>query len=651
MDLDNVLGDDGTPEAYAARIINTLNSWTEVSVSGSGVHILVKGRLPRHFTRHHLGGPVEVYPKDGGRFLLITGDTRPDLGSLDGLIEERHAELAELFLERPVSTIGTTGSDQVLPGGDLTADECSAVVAALEPAWMVGQRHQLGMAAAGLLAKTGVSEVQALEIVARLSSEDEQPWDREKTVRDTYDRHRGGLEFSGYSALRELMEPRKLSELSAALDTFTQRRNSDAITREQAGSDKPEGVDWAAGPQWPILDPAALYGLAGDIVRVIAPHTEGDPVALLVNILTMFGSAVGPAPHARVGATQHRPNLFAVQVGETSRARKGTVHHEVLLLMKLADPVWAARVLGGLSSGEGLIHAVRDPEWKVDKDGEPVLADPGVEDKRLLVAEPEFSSVLRVAGREGNILSELLRRAWDGDDLRTLTRNSPLSATSPHISILGHITKHELLRELTETYQANGFANRFQFYCVKRSQFLPHGGALPDAEVAALAHRVESALQTARARGVLRRDPETNRVWEAVYPALTAERPGMVGAITARAEAQVLRLSLLYALLDEADVIRRPHLEAALAIWQYAEDSARFIFGDATGDPIADRILQALRTNGGMTETQISELFGRNQKAGRLHQALALLLSARKVRTWQGESSGGRAPTYWEAVP
>ena len=403
-------------------------------------------------------------------------------------------------------------------------------------------------------------------------------------------------------------------------------------------------------PTPPVLDETALYGLAGDIVRAIEPHTEGDPVALLVNTLTMFGSAVGPTPRAMVGATRHRGNLFAVHVGETARARKGTAHNEVERIMALADPGWAARVMGGLASGEGLILAVRDSVWKV-KNGQQELADPGVEDKRLLAVEPEFSSVMRVAGRDGSTLSEVLRRAWDGIDLRVMTRTNPLTATSPHISMLGHITKAELLRELSETNQANGFANRFLFGYVRRSKLLPHGGALPESDVSSLANRVGNALSTARRLGTLRRDAETDRAWEAVYPALTAERPGMLGAITARAEAQALRLSFLYALLDGAAEVRRPHLEAALALWQYSEDSAAFIFGEAIGDPVADSILRALRSNGAITQTQLSELFGRNQSAGRLQQALVLLLSLGKVRTWQGESErGGRAPTWWEAT-
>ena len=47
----------------------------------------------------------------------------------------------------------------------------------------------------------------------------------------------------------------------------------------------------------------------------------------------------------------------------------------------------------------------------------------------------------------------------------------------------------------------------------------------------------------------------------------------------ARSEAQVIRLSLIYALLDSQDVITFPHLDAALAVWAYCEAWALRIFG------------------------------------------------------------------------
>jgi hypothetical protein len=189
------------------------------------------------------------------------------------------------------------------------------------------------------------------------------------------------------------------------------------IVRSDDGSDSPAhtmGSSQVLAPasrSWPTLDPAALHGLAGEVVHTIAPHTEGDPVAVLANILTMFGSAVGRDPHCSVGASCHGANEFVAHVGETARARKGAAHDEALRIMRAADPDWHARVMGGLSSGEGLIHAVRDPTWKIGKDGEQVIDDPGVEDKRLLAVEPEFSGVLRVAARDGSVLSETLRRA------------------------------------------------------------------------------------------------------------------------------------------------------------------------------------------------------------------------------------------------
>jgi hypothetical protein len=403
---------------------------------------------------------------------------------------------------------------------------------------------------------------------------------------------------------------------------------------------------------WPVLDEAAYLGLAGDIVHTIGPETEGDPVAVLINMLAMFGSALNRGPYAPVGATRHHANLFAVMVGASARGRKGTAYSEPRRLMHLADRSWAEdRIVSGLSSGEGLIYQVRDASSKFNAKDELVVVDPGESDKRLLVVEEEFASVLRMIERDGNTLSPITRNAWDGLDLRTLTKNSPQRATKPHISILGHITRDELLRNLHATERVNGFANRFLFFLVRRSNVLPHGGFLSDAQVTALARRIEIAVQEARKRGEMRRDTEANRMWEAVYPELTRERPGMLGAITARAEAQVLRLSLVYALIDGAMAIQRPHLEAALALWQYSEDSAAYIFGDAIGDPVADTILRALRASGAMTQTQLSDLCGRNHNASRLQQAFTLLQTLDKVRTWRGESErGGRAPTWWEAI-
>ncbi len=101
-------------------------------------------------------------------------------------------------------------------------------------------------------------------------------------------------------------------------------------------------------------------------------------------------------------------------------------------------------------------------------------------DNRLLIVEGEFSSTLKVLNREGNTLSPVVRNAWDSGDLNTLVKNNPAKATGAHISIIGHITKQELLKHLDETEAANGFGNRFLWVYVDRSKILPEGGRLQD---------------------------------------------------------------------------------------------------------------------------------------------------------------------------
>jgi hypothetical protein len=130
-----------------------------------------------------------------------------------------------------------------------------------------------------------------------------------------------------------------------------------------------------------------------------------------------------------------------------------------------------------------------------------------------------------------------------------------------------------------------------------------------------------------------------------------AQEPlGLVGAVTARAEAQALRLSVLYALLDRSPVIRVPHLQAALALWRYAEASAHYLFGDKLGSATADAILDALRTTPeGLTRTAISNLFSRNRDREQIEAALTLLADQGLAHSTERET-GGRPVVVWEAT-
>lgn len=381
---------------------------------------------------------------------------------------------------------------------------------------------------------------------------------------------------------------------------------------------------------WPELGAAALYGLPGEVVRAIEPHTEADPAALLVDFLTSFGSAVGAGPSALADGALHPARLFAVLVGETARSRKGTARRQIQRLLERVDERWARDcVAGGLSSGEGLIAAVADPE-----EGPPA-------DHRLLVVEEEFARVLAVGGREGNTLSPTIRQAWDTGNLRVMTRKEPLSARGAHISIIAHTTMEELRRKLNEVEIANGFANRYLIVAVRRSQLLPHGGEVAELDMARLVKQCNGVLGQARRISRLRWSPRAAELWESVYADLARQGAGgLVEALTARAEAQVLRLSVAYALTDGSPEMQVPHLEAARALWAYCYESARLVFEGMTGDQTADRIFQAVQDRGELDLESIRDLFSRHLSASARDSAVELLKRMGRVVVDVTETAG-----------
>jgi len=373
-------------------------------------------------------------------------------------------------------------------------------------------------------------------------------------------------------------------------------------------------------------------------VATLDPHTEADPAGVLVSFLVAFGAAV-PGPRAIADGAEHPARLFGVLVGSTSRGRKGTAWANVRRILAEADPVFTAnRILGGLASGEGLIQAVRDGDEEED--------DQDVADKRLLVYEPEFSRVLKVCARDSSTLSAILRDAWDRGELRVMTRKDPLRASGAHIALLAHVTVEELRRSLLESDGANGYGNRHLFVATRRSKRLPAGGNLDQAEAHALGMKVRAALGRAGQVGILHRSPEAEDLWSEIYMGIDDEVDGMVGALTARAEAQMLRLSVAYALTDGSRIIELDHLRAARAMWNYSAATIAYIYGDSVGDEVADRLLNALHQAGadGLDRESQRDVFTRNVPAARIARAREVLERKGLVVTTT-EDSGGRPRT------
>lgn len=406
------------------------------------------------------------------------------------------------------------------------------------------------------------------------------------------------------------------------------------------------------------LEPEALYGLPGDLVRAIQPHTESHPAAVLASFLSGAGCLIGPGPHVYRDGAQHTCNEFICLVGTTGSGRKGTATrrtNEVFLYadnnnrnknIAYASPkeivsFWQNRIVGGLGSGEALVRAVSERDERIDVDDL---------DRRRLVFESEFSKALKVMRREGSTLSENLRDAWDGEVLANRVKGQTLTGKG-HVSVLGHVTFTELMEHMGSTQLWNGFANRFLWFCTRRVQLLPFGGGkAPLAPIVSAFHRV---LDFSQQVGEMEFDEPCKTLWDqgGLYKALTERPPGLLGAVTTRAEAHVTRLALLYAVLDLSREIHLGHLLAGLAVWDYSERSCAHIFGTSTGDDYADTLLELLAEihPGGLTRTELRDRFARNAPPGRIPRALEMLQEVGKIES-VSTKTGGRPAEYWRLV-
>lgn len=457
---------------------------------------------------------------------------------------------------------------------------------------------------------------------------------------------------------------------------------ADLIGAEPANDDADEADDdWDPVCPPPQATEGMFHGLVGEIALTGARNSEASPVAIAAAALSWFSVNVGRDLGFHVGDTLHPLALFMLHVGRTSVARKGDAlglvkridaqvrrNSEGLLDLlgsggeqdepsEWCDPphLVARQHAGGLSSLEGLAALVADPVY--NRKGEPT--QPGFQDKRLWVQEPEFGNVFAQSKRDGNTLSMALRVAWDGGDIKPATRKAETNATSPHISVLGAITPFELRALLTTNDVANGLLNRFLLFFAERAKLIPWPVPTPEAEINRLAEHAQSVLLFARGQyperlysRTIQFSPAARDLYSAHYPVLSRPGSDLVGAALARRPAITLRLAALFAVLDERLEVGEEHLRAALAWSDFHEASARYVLAGAVRagksvqrDRLTDRalkILERVEGDGWIRRSKLTQAFSKAKGADAavLDTILATLLGDGRIEQRE-ESKGG----------
>jgi hypothetical protein len=416
----------------------------------------------------------------------------------------------------------------------------------------------------------------------------------------------------------------------------------------------------------PELPDEALYGLPGDVVRKLAPTTEADPAAMLLTFMTMLGNVIGSEPHVEFGGASHPGRLFCLVVGDAASGRKGTSLAVIERLFDEAAPDWHdTRILRGLQSPEAMIERVQD-----GPKGDP----------RLLMVETEFQRLLVNIARTGGGFSAQLRRAWDGSVLELQTKKKAVAASTPHISMIAHITPQELLKKRGEVAQAGGLESRLLYAYVSASQKVSPFAKAPN--TSDLIERIQLTVEASQIAVLRRADPisrelcllrgtmpscefpvslDAQEKWQELVEELH-EGDRSLGSMFDRAQDQLVRLALLYALGDLADEIKVEHIRAALALWQYCAKSAEVILSipysrvppKVNPDKVAKLFsflkerFESGQDGGWVRRSEITaDLFQRNTESDEIDAMLADLDAKAGLEHDGDRTTGGRPATMY----
>jgi len=410
----------------------------------------------------------------------------------------------------------------------------------------------------------------------------------------------------------------------------------------------------------PVMNRKAFRGILKEFCKVATKNSEAHDVAVLITFLVRFGVEVGKGTYYMVGDSKHYVNLFAATVGETGKARKGTAAKPVKRLFKglseFDDWELSREIPGPLSSGEGIIFNVRDEVEEFDKKKQEfIIKDPGIKDKRLFILSEELGGVIIVIKREGNILSVVLRSAWDDGDAAPLTKHDICKTTGAHIGIVAHITIEELIEKLPTSEIFSGFANRFLWPFVERKKLVPNPEKIPDKVLRKFTKKLYWILRFTRTIKEMKFSDTAKKYWAERYTELSIAERGQIGAINNRLEAQAIRVAMIYALLEKSSIIKKCHLISSLAVIEYSRASVKYIFTKHEVDPMAERITNALQAAypKGLTKTAInSGVFNRNVSSSKLNEVLkGLVLSGLiKKKIKKAKSGKGQPTTSYKLV-
>lgn len=460
-------------------------------------------------------------------------------------------------------------------GRELPAEQAQAIVDALHPHWRLGQKHALSLAIGGMLAKAGVPERQALQIVEALSAGDAKPWDRANSVTSSYNRVRAGMDVRGYFALRDYVPAEVVEFVDGVLNAYREAnaprivvsldRRQDAATEAETSSEQKFSRSYERFIQ-PCPE-SAFYGWFGDYRDLMARTTAAPDQFHLGASLVLASAMTNRRVALEYNSEALYTNIFVALIGRT-----GTTFKDTSMKRAIEQLPYTLPPQENIAPNFGFIRDISSQQG---------LFKNLAETKNAVVKMSELTTMLRNAKRKGTqTIIDAMIHAWDGGVLENNSKLDPVTVRDYQMNVIAATQPGRLANEMTSEEIESGFANRWIYIFGTGKEPMAITEKLDRAEGGRLYSELFQAINRYPQGKVLELTPAAVELWKHWFyedqKSIRNDGDEDRADMRARHANLILKVALIYAISDGAPAINDGHLQPAIDFigWMWGEVKA-----------------------------------------------------------------------------
>ena len=509
-------------------------------------------------------------------------------------------------LETAAGALHWTGTQVDIPmtGDVLSTEQMQEIVDLYKPFHNQGQKHFMGLAIAGQLAKARIPEDQALAIIEAISEGDNKPWDRQKSVRNTYERVRSGQDVAGYSVLKTLVDEETIEQVDRKLEAVRRAQQPNIIM--MGDHKKPGAFDETDIKSFnpPSLPLSAVYGWHRDWLDLVRPTTGASDAFHLAASTTFQAAMMGRRISVEYAGSTLYPNQFSFVIGRT-KSFKDTAYRRTMEMMANAQKSAADN------------RALSAPSFKIEQDfaSREALIETLSSTPNVYLFSTEVTTLLKNATREGtSTLLDALIQAWDNPtEISTNSirarRDQSGSAAYPYLSLFGGSQPGRIADHMTETMISSGLGNRVAFFMGVKRDDLARTPRMDFDESVRMYNHIRQAINWYPEGTRLEMSDASNQMWDDWFYSRPEIDDEIAADISVRHPEMAQKWALMFAVSDQADAIEPQHLEAALILVDWMWECVQTMlpsWGVSNERKIEERIITVLQQRQPMTKRDLN---------------------------------------------